>query len=153
MSRVQMPARQAILTAFGVITVISVGVLVACDVVPQLFPSDTHDVVAALPLILIAATYLIYRAVRRGPPAEWAKTLLLVLAFLFWAANLLCEDRNLARLFNDVAISAFVLDGLLVLFGWRPSSAASKRQLGVLAKPGLPTALTEPTTGVAADRV
>jgi ABC-type transport system involved in cytochrome c biogenesis permease subunit len=120
-----MPARQAIPTAFGVITVISVGVLVVCDVVPQLFPSDTHDIVAALPLVLIAATYLIYRAVRRGPPVEWAKTLLLVLAFLFWAANMLCEDRKLARLFNDIAISAFVFDGLLILFGKRPASACA----------------------------
>jgi hypothetical protein len=148
-----MPARQATPTAFAVITLISVGVLVACDVVPRLFPYDAHDVVAALPLVFIAVTYLIYRAVRRGPPAEWAKTLLLVLAFLFWAANLLCKDRNLARLFNDVAISAFVIDGLLVLVGWRPSSDASKGQLGLLAKPGLPAALTEPTTSVAADRV
>jgi hypothetical protein len=148
-----MPARQTIPTAFGVITVISVGALVACDVVPQFFPSDTHDVVAALPLVFIAVTYLICRAVRRGPPAEWAKTLLLVLAFLLWAANLLCKDRNLARLFNDVAISAFVLDGLLALLGWRPSSAASKGQLGLLAKPDLPIAVTEPTTSVAADRV
>src|SRR5580658_8835485 len=114
MYRVQCLARRAIPNGFGVLTVVSVGALLACDAVPHLFPVDAHDFVAALPLVLVAATYLIYRVIRRGPPEEWAKTALLVLAFLFWAANLLCADRHLARLFNDMAIAAFVVDGLLI---------------------------------------
>jgi hypothetical protein len=122
MSRVQLRALQAIPTAFGVLTVISVGVLLARDAVPHLFSVGARDFVAALPLVLVATTYLIYRVVRRGPPLEWAKTVLLVLAFLFWAANLLCADRDLARLFNDIAVSAFVVDGLLIMFSSRPGS-------------------------------
>lgn len=126
MSRVPLPARQAIPVAFGALTLTSVGVLLACDAIPHLSPARTHDFFAALPLVLIAATHVVYQAGRRGPAVEWAKTTLLALAFLFWAANLLCADPRLASLFNDIAISAFVLDGLLILFGGRPSPSPDK---------------------------
>jgi uncharacterized membrane protein YoaT (DUF817 family) len=122
MSRARAPARSAIPAAFGVVTLTSVGVLLARDAIPHLFAADTRDFVAALPLVLMATTHVVYRALRRGSPIDWAKTMLLALAFFFWAANLLCSEGGLARLFNDIAIAAFILDGFLVIIDPPPGS-------------------------------
>lgn len=96
--------------------------LLAWDVRPELFPPRAHDVLGALPLALIAVTYLVHEAVRRARPLEFLKALLLALAFLFWAANQLLPDAPRATLFNDLAIALFVLDVFWVLVGWPPSN-------------------------------
>jgi cbb3-type cytochrome oxidase subunit 3 len=100
----------------------SVAALLAFDASPRLLANRAHDYVAALSLVLIALAYVVYQAVQRAPPKDWAKTLLLALAFLFWAANQLSSDREAALLFNDVAIAAFVLDVIFVIVG-RPPEA------------------------------
>jgi|GEM_PF-1426368 hypothetical protein len=151
MSRAQAPARRAIPAAFGVLTLISVGVLLARDAIPHLFAADPRDFVAALPLVLMATTHVVYRALRRGSPVEWAKTTLLALAFFFWATNLLCADRGLARLFNDVAIAAFILDAFLVIVDWPPGSTHGEGDLPELAKAGLSTEHSGALTSTVAD--
>jgi hypothetical protein len=103
----------------------SIGVLLAYDAAPSLFRAEAHDVLAALPLALIALALIAYQAVRRATAMEWAKAILLAFAFLFWAANQLLPDRRVATLFNDAAIAAFVLDVFLAMLG-RPRSAESK---------------------------
>src|SRR4030081_2300421 len=99
---VQPRGPRAIPAGLGIVTLISVGVLLFCDVSPHLLPADAHDILAALPLVLIALACVAYQAVRRAPRMEWAKTAILALAFLLWAANQICHDRRLATLFNDM---------------------------------------------------
>jgi hypothetical protein len=118
MSIVPLQVRRAIPAALGVLTLISVGVLLVSDMSPRLVPAQGHDFLAALPLVSIALACVAHQAVRRAPRTEWAKTAILALAFLFWAANQLCHDHWLAMVFNDIAIAAFVLDMFLVIIGW-----------------------------------
>jgi hypothetical protein len=114
---------RAVPLGLSVLTLMSIGVLLACDAIPHLVPVEAHGRLAALPLVLIAVAHIAYQAVRRASMMEWAKAILLALAFLFWAANQLWSDRSVAVLFNDVAIAAFVLDVFLVMVGW-PGPAA-----------------------------
>jgi hypothetical protein len=106
----------------GVITMASVGVLLAWDAVPGMFPPRSHDVLGAFPLAMIAIAYLVYQAAHRPAPMEFVKAILLAVAFLFWAANQLWPDLRQAILLNDIAIALFVLDVFLVIVGWPASS-------------------------------
>ena len=99
----------------SVVTLVSVGVLLLWDVRPGLFPSRAHDVLAALPLAMIACACLVYEAVRRPARSELIKAVLLACAFLFWAANQLWPDLHQATLFNDIAIALFVFDVFLAM--------------------------------------
>jgi len=99
-----------------------VVVLLVWDVAPQVFPARSHDVIAAFPLAMIAIAYLVYQAAHRPAAKEFAKAVLLALAFLFWAANQLWPDLKQATLFNDIAIALFVLDVFLVIVGWPATS-------------------------------
>jgi hypothetical protein len=76
----------------------------------------------------------------------------LALAFLFWAANLICSDRGLARLFNDVAIATFVVDGLLVIFGWPSAPDHGEGRAAHGAEPALATSGTESRSATVAER-
>jgi len=100
----------------------SVGVLLAWDAVPGMFPPRSHDVLGAFPLAMIAIAYLVYQAAHRPAPMEFVKAILLAVAFLFWAANQLWPDLRQAILLNDIAIALFVLDVFLVIVGWPASS-------------------------------
>jgi hypothetical protein len=108
----------------GQITLISVLLFFVWDVFPTAFPLRAHNLLGALPLALIAITYLTYQAIRRPTPAELLKAMLLAAAFLFWAANQLWPDSQPATLFNDLAIGLFVLDVFLVVAGWPATSPA-----------------------------
>jgi hypothetical protein len=110
--------RLSIRIALGVLPLLSLGPLLVWDVSPGLFPAHAHDVLAAVPLTLIALAYLTYQGVRRVAAMEFAKALLSALAFVFWALNQLLPDHPQATLFNDIAVAAFVLDVVLVIFGW-----------------------------------
>lgn len=115
-------AHRRIPKALGVSTLASVAVLVAWDLFPTLFRPGAHDVLGALPLVLIALAYLAYQTVRRPGRREFLKAVLLAIAFLLWAANQLWPTLPQATLFNDLAIALFVLDVFLVMVGWPSSS-------------------------------
>jgi hypothetical protein len=115
----QSRAYQALPMAFGGLTLVSAGVLLTGDALPRLFPSESHKVLAALPLVFISLAYVVHQAGRRASRLDWAKTAILVLGFLFWAANQLWADCPLSTLFNDIAIAAFVLDVFLAIIGHR----------------------------------
>ena len=102
-------------------TLLSVLVLFAWDMFPAKFPSRSHDLLGALPLALIAVTYLFYQAIRRPKTAEFVKAVLLAAAFLLWAANQYWPDAPRATLLNDLAIGLFVFDVFLVVVGWPKS--------------------------------
>jgi hypothetical protein len=106
----------------GAITLTIVGLLLARDAFPGLFPARAHDLLAALPLALIAAAYLVYQSIRRPAFTELVKAILLAVAFLLWAANQYWPDLPRATLFNDMAIVLFVFDVFLVIVGWPSSS-------------------------------
>ncbi len=114
----------------GALTLLSVGVLALDDACPQWFPPDIHDALATLPLVLIAFACLLLQLVRRAPPGEWAKALIVAMAFLFWAANQIWPDRTLRTFFNDAAIGLFVVDAFLVIVGWPANSVPGAAREG-----------------------
>jgi hypothetical protein len=115
-------AHRAMPVVLGSATLLSVGALIAWDVNPAIFPAKAHDILAAIPLVLIAISYLVYQTAHRPPAKEFAKAMLLAIAFLFWAANQMWPDLPQATLFNDIAVVLFVLDVFLVIVGWPASS-------------------------------
>jgi hypothetical protein len=115
-------AHRALPVILGVITLAGVGVLLAWDAFPRLFPARAHDFLGAFPLAMIAFAYLVYQSAHRPPRKEAVKAILLAVAFLFWAANQLWPDLRQATLFNDIAIALFVLDVFLVMIGWPATS-------------------------------
>ena len=76
-------ARRAIPLVLGVVTLISVGVLLAWHVNPKLTPARAHDFLAAFPLAMIAIAYLLYQSARRPSAKELLKAMMLAVAFLF----------------------------------------------------------------------
>ena len=106
----------------GVVALASVGVLLAWDYFPHLFPARSHDFLGAFPLAMIAFAYIVYQGARRPAGKEFAKAVMLAVAFLFWAANQLLSNYRQATLFNDIAIALFVLDVFLVMIGWPATS-------------------------------
>jgi hypothetical protein len=105
----------------GVATLLTLAPLLTWDVAPDLFPPRAHDVLSAVPLTAVAVAYLVYQGVRRVSVLEFAKALLSAIAFLFWALNQFLPDDPRATLFNDIAVAAFVVDVVLVIFGWPPA--------------------------------
>lgn len=115
--------RRALPVILCVVTLISVGVLLLWDFVPGLFPAKAHDLLAAIPLAMIACACLVYEATRQPARSELIKAFLLACAFLFWAANQLWPEIRQATLFNDIAIALFVFDVFLAIVA-RPASAS-----------------------------
>jgi peptidoglycan/LPS O-acetylase OafA/YrhL len=115
-------AHRAIPLVLGLVTLISVGVLLAWDLNPTFFPAKAHNFLGALPLAMIAIAYLFYQSVRRPAAKEFVKAIMLAAAFLLWAANQFWPDLPQATLFNDLAIALFVLDVFLVIIGWPTTS-------------------------------
>jgi hypothetical protein len=106
----------------GVVSLTGAGALFAWEFFPRLFPARSHDFLAAFSLATIAFAYLVYQIAHRPARMEFAKAIMLAVAFLFWAANQLWPDARQAILFNDVAIALFVLDVFLVMAGWPATS-------------------------------
>ena len=106
----------------GLLTLAGVVILLALDTFSALASTSSHNALAALTLVMIAAAYLVYQSAHRPPIREWIKAVLLAIAFLFWAANQVWPDPRTATAFNDMAIGLFVLDVFLVMVGWPASS-------------------------------
>jgi len=117
-------AHRTLPPVIGALALLSVGALLICDASPRLFPANVHDTLATLPLVLTAIAVL-FQAIRPARPLEWAKALILALAFFFWAASQIWVQRETATLFNDVAVALFVLDVVLVIAG-RPAETAPR---------------------------
>jgi hypothetical protein len=118
-------ARKLVPLVLGIITLAAVALLFAEDARPQLFPAQSHEVLAAFSLAMIACAYMVFQLAHRRPLAELFKTILLAAAFLFWAANQLWPKLPRAALFNDIAIGLFVLDVFFVIAGWPAGSSGS----------------------------
>jgi hypothetical protein len=108
--------------ALGAVTLASVAALLAWDAFPRIFPSGSHEVLAAFSLAMIALAYLVYQIAHRPPAMELLKAIMLAVAFLFWSANQFWPNLPQASLFNDIAIALFVLDVFLVIIGWPRTS-------------------------------
>jgi hypothetical protein len=117
--------RRLLPAILGVVTLAGVVVLLLWDAFPRLFPARSHDVLAAFSLAMIALAYLVYQIAHRPPAMEFAKAIMLAVAFLFWAANQFWPGLPQATLFNDIAIALFVLDVFLVVVGWPRTSPDS----------------------------
>ena len=114
-------AHRTIPVLIGAIALATVAMVLVWDAFPARFPPRAHDLLGALPLVLIAVAYLAYQVIHRPAPLELLKAIMLAVAFLFWAANQLWPDISVAMLFNDIAIALFVLDVFLVIIGWPAS--------------------------------
>jgi|SRR5580658_10872347 hypothetical protein len=99
----------------GIVTLAVVASLLVWDAAPKYFPPGSHDLLAALSLASIAASFLVFRLANRASAGELFKALLLAAAFLFWAANQFWPNSPRAMLFNDLAIGLFVLDVFFVI--------------------------------------
>ena len=117
-----MPSRAAALALAG-LTLVSVGLLLAWDVVPARFPDGAHQALGAAPLALIALAYLVFQGYARPGRGGLLRAAILALAFLCWAVNQLLGDGRPAVLFNDLAIALFVLDVFLTVAGWPAEDA------------------------------
>ena len=106
----------------GVVALAGVGVLLARDAFPRLFPARSHDLLGAFPLAMIAFAYIVYQSAHRPARVEFVKAAMLGGAFFFWAANQLWPNLRQAILSNDIAIALFVLDVFLVMIGWPATS-------------------------------
>ena len=106
---------RAVPILLGLVTLGGIGLLLLWDVLPGLFPAQTHDFLAAFPLGLIVFAVLTYQLTARPVRSEVIKTMILASAFLFWAANQLWPTLRQATLFNDIAIALFVFDVLLTI--------------------------------------
>ena len=115
-------AHRALPVLLGVLTLASVVALFVWDAAPRLFPPRSHDFLGAFSLTMIAVAYLAYQVAHRPSAKEWAKAIMLAVAFLFWAANQFWPDSPRAVLYNDIAIALFVLDVFLVIIGWPSTS-------------------------------
>ena len=111
-------AHRAMSLVLGVLTLVSLGLLLAWNLNPKFFPIRAHGFLAAFPLAMIAIAYLLYQSAHRPSAKEFLKAMMLAVAFLFWAANQFWPDLPQATLFNDIAIALFVLDVFLVIIGW-----------------------------------
>ena len=118
-------AHRALPVILGLVTLAGVGVLLVWDAFPQRFPARSHDYLAAFSLAMIAIAYLVYQIVHRPAIMEFAKAMMLAVAFLFWAANQFWSNLPQATLFNDIAIALFVFDVVLVMIGWPRTSTDS----------------------------
>jgi hypothetical protein len=116
--------RRVLSAVLGAVTLASLAPLIVWDASPGLFPARAHDVLAAVPLTMVALAYLVYQGMRRVAPVELVKAILSALAFGFWALNQLLPGHPHATLFNDIAVAAFVLDVVLVIVGWPPTGEA-----------------------------
>ena len=61
-----MSNRSRIPIALGLLTLLSLGPLLAWDVAPRPFPIGAHAMLAAVPLALVALALLVYQGVRRA---------------------------------------------------------------------------------------
>jgi len=128
---------RALPVILGLITLTGVGVLLAWDAFPRLFPVGSHNLLGAFPLAMIAFAYIVYQIAHRPARMEFIKAIMLAAAFLFWAANQLWPDSQQATLFNDIAIALFVLDVFLVMVGWpatSPDESFAETYTGALQK-------------------
>jgi len=112
----------------GVLTLISVALLLLWDAFPNRFPPQAHDVLGALPLLAIAVAYLVDQSIRRPGRQQLFKATLLALAFVLWALNQLWPSFRQATLFNDLAIALFVLDVFWAIIGWPSDVPAERRE-------------------------
>lgn len=124
-----MSTSRSVPVVLGILTLVASGAVFVVDAGPHLFPIGAHNLLAAIPLALIAVAYLTHQVSRRPDAPELMKAVLLAAAFLFWAANQFWSDLPQAVLFNDIAIALFVLDVFLVIVGWPASDVALERQI------------------------
>jgi MFS superfamily sulfate permease-like transporter len=118
-------SKRLIPAILGAITLAGVAALLSWDAFPNLFPTGSHEALAALSLATIALAYLVYQIAHRPAAMDLLKAIMLAVAFLFWAANQFWPGLPKATLFNDIAIALFVLDVFLVIIGWPKASPDS----------------------------
>jgi hypothetical protein len=96
----------------AVAVVLAIGLLVA-DAIPDALGRESHALVSALPLALVALAYILHQPSRRPSLGQAVKAGLLCAAFLLWAAAQVRPSLPVAV--NDAAIALFVTDLALIV--------------------------------------
>jgi hypothetical protein len=96
--------------AIGLVAILSLVPLLWWDVAPARFPSRSHDVFGAIPLFAIAAAHFAQQVIQKPSRLGWLRAVIVVAAFVAWAANQYWPEHALATLWNDIAIALFVID-------------------------------------------
>ncbi len=117
---------KALAVGLGALTMVSVVLLLIWDATPDRFPESAHLVLGAIPLALIAVSYLVYQLYVRPTRSQLVRAVILAVAFLCWAENQLLGDGRLAVFFNDLAIGLFVFDVVLTIIGWPVDKGAAE---------------------------
>jgi hypothetical protein len=73
-------AHHAMSLVLGVLTLVSLGLLLAWNVNPKFFPIRAHGFLAAFPLAMIAIAYLLYQSAHRLSAKELLKAMMLAVA-------------------------------------------------------------------------
>lgn len=118
-------SKRLIPAILGTVTLAGVAALLSSDAFPRFFPAGSHRLLAAFSLATITLAYLAYQIAHWPTAMEFLKGIMLAVAFLFWAANQFWPELSQASLFNDIAITLFVLDVFLVIVGWPRTSPDS----------------------------
>src|SRR5262249_4143870 len=110
--------------AVGVLTVLLVlaalassVLLLASDSSAAFRASREREILSSVPLIAIALACLAFHASWKPQPFDLLKRILKSAAFLSWAATQLAPHAPWSPVATDIAISLFVLDLALVLWG------------------------------------
>jgi hypothetical protein len=99
-----------------VVAVVAVAFAIAlliADAIPDALGPESHAVVSALPLGLVALAYMLHQPSRRPSLGQAVKAALLCAAFLLWAAAQVRPSLPVAV--NDAAIALFVTDLALIV--------------------------------------
>jgi hypothetical protein len=133
--------------AIGAIAMLSLAPLLAWDVVPTRYPPRSHDLLGALPLLAIAASYFAQQLVQKPSRLGWLRAKVVVAAFVAWAINQYWPEHLTATLWNDIAIALFVIDVFLSLtkapgagVAPTPSDAPESIEAEALEPDGVPVA-------------
>jgi hypothetical protein len=128
-------SKRLIPAVLGGVTLAGVAVLLSLDALPNLFPSGSHEILAAFSLATIALAYLVYQIAHRPAAMELLKALMLAVAFLFCYIEISgfpappaelyrraflvhhpCDRQHTRRMYNDSQTG---------IRSWRKSSTAA----------------------------
>jgi multisubunit Na+/H+ antiporter MnhG subunit len=114
----------------GIVTLASVGVQLALDYFPRLFPARCHNYLGAFPLAMIAFAYIVYQCARRPAGKEFAKAVMLAVAFL------LGQPINCCRIIvKRRSLTTLPLRSLSSMCFWSWSAGQLHRLSSPLLKP------------------
>ncbi len=89
---------------------VGVVALWVADVSHHLLPGPGHQKMAAVPLMLIGASFVALQWSARGQPVKRLKGVMLGMAFVLWGGEQLLPPSSLVTVMDALVITIFVVD-------------------------------------------